>query len=336
MDNPPNVPPVAVNASPAAPIADLTYRNYTGPLSPPAFRWWAIAKMTMRLGVKKKAFWAWAAFSAWFYVLQLGILTMLDQFSSGRNREFLDQFYRMVRWKDLFLDGYLSSLFFLFLCTLVLASGNIAADNKANALLVYLSKPATKLDYLLGKWTGFFLMLLAVSGAPMLLTYGYGLMTFREHGFLTQEPWLVARLLGLMVICPALLASVGVGVSAQFDQPRYATAAFAGLYFLPMVVSYVMLAVMRHGEGDALPVLQNLYYSHLAGLEEGLGKAILDTKGGFARALLGGPRNLAEGGGGDGIVGPPNGYVFIVAWAAVIAVSAFLAWRRVRAVEVVK
>lgn len=324
--------PLPTPAPPTAPIADLTYRNYSGPLLPPVFRWWAIAKMTMRLGVKKKAFWAWAGFSTYFYVLQLGVLTLLDQFGSGRNREFLDQFYQMVEWKALFLDGFLSSLFFLFLCTLVLASGNVAADNKANALLVYLSKPATKLDYLLGKWTGFFLMLLGVSGLPMLLAYGYGLMTFRQHGFLTQDPWLIAKLLGLMFVAPALLASLGMGVSSQFNQPRYATAAFAGLYFLPMVVSYVVMAIMRRAE-DAAPVLKNLYYSHVAGIEEGLGKAILDTKGGFARSLFGGPRALERG--GDGVVGPPNGYVYALVWAAIIVLCWFLAWRRIRAVEVV-
>jgi len=47
---------------------------------------------------------------------------------------------------------------FSILCiALVVGAGAIAADNRSNALMVYLSKPITKGDYLLGKWMGIFL-----------------------------------------------------------------------------------------------------------------------------------------------------------------------------------
>lgn len=314
------------------PIADLTYRTYTGPLSPPVFRWWAIAKMTMRLAVKKKAFWGWGITSCWNYILMLGVLTLFEQRAGdGPEGEMLNRFFDNVKWNTLFLDGYLASLFMLFLCTLTIASGNIAADNKANALLVYLSKPATKTDYLLGKWTGFFLLLLGVCGVPMMLVYGYGLLSFRQYGFLTQDPWMFPKLLVLMSVAPALLSSVAVGISSQFNQPRIATAAFAGAYFLPMVVSYVMFAIIRsHDAGDS-GALFSLYYAHLAGLEEGIGKSLLNTSGGFANLLFGGGRDR----GGDGAIGPPTAWIVWLSALGVIAASWFLAWRRVRAVEVI-
>lgn len=323
----------AESATPAPPVAaetgfvaDLTYRSYSGPLSPPIFRWWAIAKMTMRMAVKKKAFWGWALLSPWFLLIQLAVLTVMDQAATGPGRQFLAEFYRTVVWKDLFLGGFQGSLFFLFLAALVIASGNIAADNRANALLVYLSKPTTKLDYLFGKWLGFFLLLLGASGIPLLLTFAYGALTFRQYGFLTQEPWLFPKILLLMTIAPALLSTVAVGVSAQFKEPRLATAAFAGLYFLPLVLSYVMYGILRT-EAEPPPVVFTLYYSHIAGLEEGLAKALFDSAGGFS--VFG--REMR----GERPVDPPNGWLTLAVYLAVIGLFWVLAWRKIRAVEVV-
>ena len=53
-------------------------------------------------------------------------------------------------------------LFLLFIALLA-GAGSIANDNRANALLVYLSKPCRKVDYLFGKWAG---LAMLIAGVP--------------------------------------------------------------------------------------------------------------------------------------------------------------------------
>src|SRR5665213_1612001 len=152
-------------------------------------RWWAIAKMTMRLAIKKKGFWIWAAFSAWGYVLMMAIFYFMDIFPpttpDGRNPLLA----RLV-WRDEVVIGYSTAQLMLFILAMVIGIGQIANDNQANALLVYLSKPCTKLDYLVGKWLGIFVPLYGVTLAPCLMFWAYIAMSFREYGSVSSGPYL--------------------------------------------------------------------------------------------------------------------------------------------------
>ena len=47
----------------SSPIADLSYRNYDGPLEPPISRWWPIARVGILKAFKNKWFWVVSIFS---------------------------------------------------------------------------------------------------------------------------------------------------------------------------------------------------------------------------------------------------------------------------------
>ena len=57
--------------TPNAPIADLSYRSYDGPLHTRAARWWIVTLASLRLAVKKKGFWIAAAISLLPYLIIL-------------------------------------------------------------------------------------------------------------------------------------------------------------------------------------------------------------------------------------------------------------------------
>lgn len=320
----------------ASPIADLSYRHYDGPLEPPAYRWWSIARASMRLSLKKRGFWLWASFSAWFYILLLAIFFFVDTFSQGvtapgQKNPILMQ----IVWKDQFLNAFSTAQLFFFILALLIGVGTIANDNRANALLVYLSKPCTKTDYVIGKWLGIFLPITLVTAVPTLLFYLYCVMTYRDYGFLTEDPRLLFRLLGMVLVSGFVHASLSLGISSMFNQGRLAGATYAGLYFFTLSFTKAMQVISIIAQQDRKPVpgiVNNLYYASVDGIQIGLAKAILGTDG---SALFPG----GGGGGGRRIeplpVPAPDFWPIFGVVGGICALAILIAWTRVRAVEVV-
>lgn len=329
----------------SSPIADLSYRNYDGPLEAPTFRWWVVAKMTMGLAIKKKGFWIWSCLSAYWYLILGAIYYFVDVISDQSPQGGFGQIlFSQTVWKDKFLDAFSISQILLFIVALLVGIGTIANDNRANALLVYLSKPCTKLDYLAGKWMAIFLLLLAVSGIPMLLFYGYCYMSFRQYGFVSQDPLLIWKLLAIMPLPAALHASLCVGISSMFQQGRLAGATYAALYFITWSFTNMMKLIILIEWADETPrqmrrhmtqqavshspaIVHSLFYASVDGIQIGLAKVILGTQGS--------PVFPNPGGGAPPMPHIPDGYLFGAIYLLVCAGSLLIAWTRIRAVEVV-
>jgi ABC-2 type transport system permease protein len=129
----------------------------------------------------------------------------------------------------------------------MVGAGSIAADNQANALMVYLSKPLTKGDYLLGKWMSIFLMVTAVALFPSLIFYIYCLLSYASEGFLKDEPWLFFRMIGACAVPGIIHASLLVGFSAWSKTPRMAGAVYAGFYFLSSFACMMVWGIQHNG-----------------------------------------------------------------------------------------
>jgi len=312
----------------SSPIADLSYRNYDGPLLPPVNRWWAIARMSIQLTLKKRGFWWWSGCVAMPYLFQMIVFYVMDTFGSGmqamgQKNPLLTQ---MV-WKDRFLDGFSYGQLFYFVLALLIGAGSVANDNRANALLVYLSKPCTKLDYLVGKWLGMFLLFTAVTVIPSVLFYGYCFMGYRDYGFFSEDPWLFVKVLGMCLVPGVVHASISLGVSSMFNQGRLAGAAYAGLYFIPLFITKVMQGLAHEG---APTIVFRLFYTSIDGIQIALAKLILGTDGSILFQQKKGPMG--------GLAAPPPEPPFLFAMAIFIipcAIALAIAWKRVRAVEVV-
>ena len=332
-----------------APIADLTYRNYDGPILPPANRWWAIAKMTMRLAMKKRGFWIFAGLSGIWYLILIILFWAIDTFgqsiSTGQKNPILTQFI----WKDQFVHGFSIGQLPLFVLALFIGTGAIANDNRANALLVYLSKPCTRLDYIVGKWIGVFLPIAGVAFGSMGLFYLYGLLSFREYGFITQDPLLLPKLVFVAVISGALHASLSLGISSMFNQGRIAGATYAGIYFLTQFFTKAMqishITIVRSGE-TVPDYIDRLYYASVDGVQIAMAKLILGTSGSplvpglnsggspFGNPGRPRPQRPAVVPGGLTVPSPPL-ELFLPIFFGLCAIGVTIAWSRVKAVEVV-
>lgn len=318
-------------ASPAMPIADLSYRNYDGPLLPPRMRWLPIAKMVVRLAIKKKAFWWTAALANYWYILLAGVFYFMDTFSVGSRfgEDPVAAFFKTMQWNYQFLDAMARGQVMLFLCALVVGAGSVAADNKANALLVYLSKPCTKKDYILGKWVGMGTLMFLVQAVPMTLFYGYCVLGYREYGVVTQDPFMWFKLILACFLVAAFLSAVMLGISSLFQNTRTAGLLASALFFLTYFATS-MFSGIRQGmwrDTEALPLLDKLYHASIDGINVAVIKKCLGTDGSLipfnaqVRVSVPTPER------------PGNGFWAIYGGAT--AVFVLLAWRRVRAVEVV-
>lgn len=326
-----------------SPIADLSYRHYDGPLSNVSKRWWAIAKMTIQTATKKKGFWGWSIFSCWWFLILLAVFWFADNVLgniTGRS-EGANVFLQQIKWKDQFVHGYSYSQMILMVVTLLVGAGSIANDNRANALLVYLSKPCSRFDYVFGKWLGVFILVSCVSYVPMLVFWLYGYLSFPQYGFWTNAPWLFIKLAFVSMVSGALHASLSLAVSSLFNQGRLAGATYAGLYFMMYIFTQVMGGF---NAGSAInrvptpPIVRQLFYCSVDGIQIGLSKLIIGTNGSTLFPGMG-PQNRRGSGPqidmDQFIIGMPNAG-WIVPLFLVLVLGGFgLAYSRIKAVEVV-
>ncbi|MCH7945821.1 MAG: hypothetical protein IIC73_07390, partial [Armatimonadetes bacterium] len=141
--------------STTGPIADLSYRTYDGKLDPPTHRWKVIAKMNIMRVVRNKWYWILMFLGGWYYIGMMIALLVTTMLPGGGDGGGMSQIFAMD-WPGLFHHGFSFSQFWMMFIGLIAGVGVIANDNRCNALLVYLSKPCTKKDYIIGKWVGVF------------------------------------------------------------------------------------------------------------------------------------------------------------------------------------
>jgi len=323
----------------STPIADLSYRNYDGELSDTRYRWWVIAKAQIFMAMKKRAVWIYAAFSGGYYGLMIAVLFFIDQMSANvppGQPNPLSQFLNRIVWKDQFVHGFSFGQMWFLAIALVIGAGAIANDNRANALLVYLSKPCDKKDYLFGKWFGVFLPLLVVSAIPSFFFFFYGAMSYRDAGFLSGDPWMLPKLVLVLIIGSGFMASLVIGFSSMFNQGRMAGAVFAGLYFITNFFTQLMLAAWmgitnggRRMDDDTpksvVDLVGTLFYGSVDGLNIGIAKAIFGTDG---SPYLGIPSRIKS-------VPMPSLWLMLALVVGISALMMFIAWRRIRPVEIV-
>ncbi len=318
----------------ASPIADLTYRNYDGPLEPPINRWWAIAKLSMKLSMKKKGFWVWASFSTFWYAILLIIFYVNETLvtSAGPVGQKASIF-NTISWKDQFLNAFNESQLFLFILALLMGAGTIANDNRAKALLVYLSKPCTKLDYVIGKWLGIFVPMTLVTAAPTVIFYFYCLMSYRSYGFWSQDPWLILKLCGMILLPGICYSSISLAISSMFQQGRLAGGVFAGLYFITYFITAAMNGAyvsITMNNNEAPSIVKNLFYCSVDGIQNAMAKILLHTNGSTQIPIPG------QGGQAKFQVPEPSTLVFVPAFFLICGLSVLIAWSQIRAVEVVR
>jgi ABC-2 type transport system permease protein len=336
-------------ATPSA-ITDVTYRNYDGPLKTHALRWWPIAVATIRASVNRKKFGFWIPVVLTFliYFFQ-GILFF---FNHGMRQKMEEAGNFMAAgpinpYPLALFQAMASTHLLVVIAAITVGSAVIAADNRANALLVYLSKPLTRIDYLIGKWIGVFLLLAALTLAPALLLFAFFAISYSSDGFLKDNPTLILRLLAASLLPAVLHTSLIIGFSAWSKTPRLAGALYAAFYFVTGILAGTIGGVLLQKDTENKNSKTTAIVSRLSvdGVGDGIAMNLYDVNpdqivsfqaSGRRRRRRPNPEQEAEKPTSFLVQERPNLPIMLLIGGALVAIPLAAAYQKVRAVEVIR
>jgi ABC-2 type transport system permease protein len=237
------------------PIYDQSYRRYEAREPLRKVRFWPITREALRLILSRRAFLgllmiAWVPFLA--RVIQVYVVTRFPE--AGRVLpvdgrlfgEFLGQ----------------QAVFTLFL-TVFGGAGLIANDLRTGAILVYLSRPLTRRDYVLGKLVGMIAVTATIMLAgPLALTIARLALSDSVDQLVTMLP-VLPKMLAVGVLGTLAFAAVPLGFSAIIGNPRHAMALWAIYYLVVGGMAYLLARLMKNGVGVMLDDLLAAGYALL-------------------------------------------------------------------------
>jgi ABC-2 type transport system permease protein len=239
-----------------------------------------------------------------------GAQAMLGLTGEGPARDFM---------KAQFFMGCLTAQGFLaFFLTAYLAPVLVSPDLVNGALPLYLSRPFSRAEYVLGKASVLLLLLSFITWVPML-------WIFSLQAGLAPSGWLAGNLrIGGAIFTGSLvwisvLTLLGLGLSALIRWRIVASGALVGIFFMGTAFGEIWREVLKNPWGRLanLPYLIGIVWTDLFGIE---------TRRTLAREIgLDGPRRTMD-------------LPVWAAWLGLLAVCGFALWvlnRRLRAREVV-
>jgi ABC-2 type transport system permease protein len=232
------------------PIYDQGYRRYEarGPLR--SLRFWPITREALGLIFAKRVFallfgFMWLPFVA--RVIQIFVVTRFPE--AGR---------------VLPIDGRLFGEFLnqqigaTLLLSIFGGAGLVANDLRTGAILVYLSRPLTRRDYVLGKLGVLMALNLAVTLVPAFLLYVVGLGLAPEQ-YLKWELWWIAPAIALQGVVVSLAVSlVALAVSSLSRSARVAGLSFFGLVVGLEMTRGILVNIVRSDWATLLSLQANL------------------------------------------------------------------------------
>ena len=216
---------------------------------------------------------------------------------------------------------------FSFILTVLVAPPLISRDLANNALPLYLSRPLSRTEYVLGKMAVVVFLLSMITWVPGLLIFLFQ-ASLAGVSWLWSNLWMTWSILFASIAWIVLLSLIALAISALVKWRVVASGAMLGLFFVPSAFGEIInnLFLTRAGHLMSVWATMNSLWSGLFGLFERQTGAIRGTvtnpiyeKQYFDVALL----------------EPP----LWVSWLVVAAVCGVCVWllaRKVRAYEVIK
>ena len=201
------------------PIHDQSYRRYGGKRESARSAWTVIALAGITSLLKKRIFlalllFAWIPFivrAVQIYVAanfpQASILAMKPE----TFRQFFDQ------------QGI-----FVFFVTVYVGAGLIANDRRANALQIYLSKPLTRAEYVLGKLATLVVFLLLVTWLPGVLLLVLQALFAGSFDFVRQNIFLLPAMTLFSLLEVIVASFTMLALSSLSNSSRYVGILYTG------------------------------------------------------------------------------------------------------------
>ena len=231
-------------------VYEHTYKQYLGKLTPEWSRFLVIPRHAFRDVFKSKLF------TTFFVICFLPLLLELILIYLHRNVSALA--IMKINVRELFsIDASFFETFvnvqasFGFFVALLVGPPLVARDLRNNALPLYLCRPFSRTDYVLGKMSVLLILLSAITWVPQLLLFFF-------EAYLEGASWFVENLsiasaifIG-SVVWILLLALLSQAISALVKWRVIASAALLGLFFIPSIFGEVVNGLFQTRWGSII------------------------------------------------------------------------------------
>ena len=219
-------------------VYEHTYKQYLGKLTPEWSRFLIIPRHAFRDVFKSKLF------TAFFVLCFIPLLLEIVLIYLHHNFTALTIFKTTVQ-ELIPIDGSFFQFFvnfqaaLAFFVTLLVGPPLVSRDLRNNALPLYLCRPFSRAEYVLGKMSVLLILLSAITWVPQLLLFAF-------QGYLEGASWFVDNLsiagaiFILSVVWILVLALLSQAVSAVVKWRVIASATLLGIFFIPSIFGEVV------------------------------------------------------------------------------------------------
>lgn len=235
------------------PIYDRGYRRFEGEMSRRFLNFLVIAKSEIQLRFTRKLLLFLLIIPSFLpaLIMMIVVYVMLQAMSmeggAGQTAMMLAQsFMNQVDGGFYFLFFKIHAFVFLLLWGAFVGSDLIANDRKTNALELYFTRPITRFDYLLGKFTTLFFFLLLTTLVPALLLYTFAVLIAPEGAYFEHDSYYAAtkvipKAIVLFSFLQAVVASlVMLALSSMGRSWILIGAIWGGVYLFSRIVYQIV------------------------------------------------------------------------------------------------
>ena len=215
------------------PIYEQGYRRYEARGALRTLRFWPITREALKLLAGRRAFLlligaSWLQFAG--RVVQILVVT---RFPEAARVAPIDG--------RLFGDFLNQQVFWVLLVSTFAGAGLVANDLRTGAILVYLARPLTRRDYILGKLGVLLALNLGITLVPGLLLYAVGLGLASERYLEWGQAWIAPAIVLQSIAISAAIGLLALAVSSLSRSARVAALSVFGL----QVVQGILVRIVR-------------------------------------------------------------------------------------------
>ena len=243
------------------PIFDQGYQHWSGELTGHRWRWLAVARHGVRIGMKNRLLRiglliAWLpavvlAFSLCVWGLleqESDLVAPLKPFITGMvGPEIMadPKAYRVEVWTLCYDYFLLTELRFSMIVVLLVGPGLISRDLRFNAMPLYFSRPMRRIDYFLGKLGIVVYFLGMVLVVPSVVAYVLGLLFSFDLSILWDTFPLLLACVGYGTVMSVSAGLLILALSSLSRNSRYVGLFWLAVWFVTSIVGTVLEGVNR-------------------------------------------------------------------------------------------
>src|SRR5829696_6893943 len=219
-------------------VYEQTYKRYTGKLTPEWSRFLIIPRHTYRAVFNSKLFTAFFVI-CFLPLLVEAILIYLHHNISAIAIMKIDV-RALVPIDAFFFETFVSIQGgFAFFVALLVGPPLVSRDLRNNALPLYLCRPFSRTEYVLGKMSVILILLSVITWIPQLLLFLF--QSYLEgFAWFKSNLWIASAIFIGSVVWILLLALLSQTISALVKWRVIASAALLGLFFIPSIFGEVV------------------------------------------------------------------------------------------------